>query len=174
MLFRIKLLDFCTFNIKPYNVRMNEFMNVSECILVHSWLERVLRVHRNDIQRQNSQILAPDGVSINNGSNQFVKFIVITRQGPLKCYVTQGGVSVFPEKSITEVYDSSTSLALRGGGGGQIPGKKRYVSLLSAWTHCCTLWFSVQLSVNFIKTAEMWYEIKLYYSFHFKLRSKRR
>ena len=117
MLFRIKLLDFCTFNIKPYNVRMNEFMNVSECILVHSWLERVLRVHRNDIQRQNSQILAPDGVSINNGSNQFVKFIVITRQGPLKCYVTQGGVSVFPEKSITEVYDSSTSLALRGGGG---------------------------------------------------------
>ena len=39
---------------------------------------------------------------------------------PFKCYVMQegvGGVSAFPEKSVTKVY-GSTLLALRGGGWG--------------------------------------------------------
>ena len=55
----------------------------------------------------------------------------ISAYGPFKCYVTQwvgGGVggwlSAFPEKSITKVYGST--LALRGGGWGQISREKAF------------------------------------------------
>ena len=60
-----------------------------------------------------------------------IKIKLAVVRGPFNCYITQracGGMSVFPENSITKIYGSSL-LALRGGGGFQMSRKKHYVTL---------------------------------------------